>query len=227
MAKIIKNIDSINHTYAGQLIAASGSYTLQPGEDLVFSKNDDLISDIANGKAQLNDGASDIIGTSNQLNFLAGEIKEVITQFEKDDITLKLTSKSAAVDGSGDAVIEILCPGTFNGVTPHVSNGRFIDKGLAWFNAQHNEDRVKAVEVVDKDNVLGYGANTVIVRYHDEEMATADQGWNIPKHVGLVEVDALGGYGFVPSGLYLRVKASKGESQTTGTFYINIKWGKA
>lgn len=70
MAKIIINIDTIVHTYAGQEIAASGSYTIQAVEAIKWANDDALMADLASAKAKVNDGTSDIIGLSNQINFL-------------------------------------------------------------------------------------------------------------------------------------------------------------
>jgi hypothetical protein len=70
MAKVIKNVDSTSHTYAGQLIAEGSSYTIQATEQLKWSSDDALLADIASGKAVVNDGISDIVGISNQINFL-------------------------------------------------------------------------------------------------------------------------------------------------------------
>jgi hypothetical protein len=70
MAKIIKNVDSVSHTYAGQVIEANSSYTIQGVEQIKWANDDDLMSDIGTGKAIVNDGTSDISGVSNQINFL-------------------------------------------------------------------------------------------------------------------------------------------------------------
>lgn len=70
MAKIIKNLDTVSHTYAGQVIEASGQYTIQASEQVKWANDDSLMSDIATGKAQVNDGTSDISGINNQINFL-------------------------------------------------------------------------------------------------------------------------------------------------------------
>lgn len=70
MAKIIKNVDTISHTYAGQVIEANSSHTISAIEQIKWANDDALISDISSGKAVVNDGTSDISGISNQINFL-------------------------------------------------------------------------------------------------------------------------------------------------------------
>jgi len=66
----IKNIDTVAHTYSGQEIAASGYYIVQDFERVLWANNDSLIADIGSGKAQVNDGTTDISGVANQVNFL-------------------------------------------------------------------------------------------------------------------------------------------------------------
>jgi hypothetical protein len=70
MAVIIKNVDSVSHTYAGQIIAAGGQYTVNEFEENRFASDDDLLADIGSGLAVVNDGVYDISGVSNQINYL-------------------------------------------------------------------------------------------------------------------------------------------------------------
>lgn len=70
MAKVIRNIDIIEHTYAGQIIAAGASYTIQAGEHFKWVGSDTLLADIADGKAQVNNGIDDILGIAAQINYL-------------------------------------------------------------------------------------------------------------------------------------------------------------
>ena len=154
--------------------------------------------------------------------------QEVVTQREKPDKILKMASCEAEVQGDSTATADLKVPGTFNGVDGDAGcSGRWIDAGTAWISNVAPGDRVCEVSVVDKDNLLGYGANTVIKTYHDDEVAEAEKGWYLNNNQGMVQVDAMGGYGFLPSGLYLRIKAKKAGGVTTGTLYVNLKWGKA
>jgi hypothetical protein len=152
----------------------------------------------------------------------AQPIHQVTTQFEKNDKDLKIASIVGNVDGSGNAEMSLLIPGT-----PGTADGRWVNGGIAFFDEQHHGDRITAVEVVDLDNILGYGAGTVLKTYHDEDVPEANQGWRIPDRRGLVEVETMGGYGFIPAGLYIRIKGKKGEGVTTGTLCIDIEWARS
>lgn len=145
---------------------------------------------------------------------------EVITQFEKNDKILQIFSAERAVQEDGIAIIEIKIPGTIG------SGGRWVSGGNCFFDAQHAGDRVMEILIVDKDNIMGYGENVTLGTYHDDAAADENKGWRIPVKRGFVEVEALGYYGFLYAGLYLVVIGKKGAGQTSGTFYVNLDWGK-
>lgn len=259
MAKIIKNIDTVEHTYAGQGIPAAESYTLQANEDVQFSTSDSLIADIVNGKAQMNDGVADISGTANQLDFLKSEVKEVTTQFEKNDKTTKLAKAKATVDANTKkATVLIKVPGT-----PGSGDGRWISGGFA-IAEDYDKDDFATARIKDEDRliawqlaleqdpnsiaplsdedviavgtvpVIGDVSNYPYIRsYTEEEMEPENEGWyfwpvamgNNIAPAGETEVEALGGYGFLPSGFYLEIKYHR-ETLTTGCLRVNFAWGK-
>lgn len=153
---------------------------------------------------------------------------EVITLFEKDDKTLKLICGKQNVDiNTGLAAVRIKIPGTFNGITIGVSNGRWIDAGEVFFNAMSEGDKVIAINAIDVDNVLGLGANTILQTYHDSDAESENQGWFIANRGrGSVAVDTIGGYGWIASGFYLEIIGKKAEGSYSGTLYANVKLGK-
>lgn len=145
---------------------------------------------------------------------------EVVTQFEKDDKVLKLFRAKAQVDQNSIALIEIKVPGD-----PE-TEGRFVDSGMVWFDIHNPDDQIQILEIVDIDNIYGYGAGTILKKWHDDSADNENQGWYVPSTNSPLQVTSLGGYGFIPSGTYIRIKAKKGQNQTSGTLYLNIKWGK-
>lgn len=145
---------------------------------------------------------------------------EVVTQFEKRDKTLKICSGTGAVGIDGIATVLIKVPGTHGS-----GDGRWISSGMAFFDVHHPDDKVNSVRFTDEDNILGYGAGFVVGSYTDDDADSANQGWHIPPP-GWVEAEAIGGYGFAPSGFYIKVVGTKGGGATTGNLYMNIEWGK-
>lgn len=144
----------------------------------------------------------------------------VQTRFERDDLILKIARAKADVDENGEALIELKVPGVM------AQGGcRWIDGGKAFFDVGHAGDAVIEVAIVDKDNVLGYGANTVLKTYHDDECDLENQGWYIYPTRPL-EIETLGYYGQIPSELYLVIKAKKAAGHESGTFFCNMFWGE-
>lgn len=217
-----KNNKQSADTWLGETIQPGQYWQLQSQLDWDQSINNTKVNqDLWSGDLIINDGVSDLSAAEGDAYLKDTTVKEVVTQFEKNDKTLKMSSGKGSVDGTSVAEVIILVPGN-----PANGDGRWIDAGTSWFDAIHEDDRITNVEVVDIDNILGYGAGFVVKTYHDDEVAASSAGWYIPKHTGVSKVEALGGYGFIPAGLYLRVKGLKGGGATTGSLYLNIKWGK-
>lgn len=131
-----------------------------------------------------------------------GNIKEPVqTQFEREDIRLQM-SKATADFVDGEAEISIKLPGTVGVDTV------FIGGGYAFTDVHTFGDCVEKVQIVDVDNILGMGAHTVVATYHDDRVATANQGWYLypaPQAGGEIEVDPMGFYGEAVAGLYLEL----------------------
>jgi hypothetical protein len=222
MIKKIKNNTGSPKIWQGQEVLAGEYYEIQPLEESRWANDSQLLIDIGNAVALVNNGTDDITDIATAINYLKANIpQEVVTQFEKDDKILKLFSTSGSVGQDSYVTLEVLIPGTFAS-----GNGRYIAGGEAWFDVATNGDKVELCEVVDIDNVLGYGAGTVLKRWHDEEAISTKQGWYFPIHRPILSVEPIGGYGFINSELYLRIKAKKANNITTGTLYLNIFWAK-
>lgn len=147
---------------------------------------------------------------------------QVVTQFEKDDKDLKICCDSGSVSAiSGQATVLIPVPGDMAS-----GEGRWVAGGTAFFSDAHAGDRILSVSITDEDNVLGGGAGAVVKSYTDLEQASGQQGWYIPPVRGQLEVEPVGGYGFLPAQLYLKIVAQKATLHYSGTFYTNIFWGK-
>lgn len=224
MAKWIHNLSGSTKNYHNSDIT-DGSFYLIPVNLLSeYQSSDSLISDLALGYVKMSsDGDNDLTGTgSDHVDFLKGRITyNVQTQFERDDLILKICSGQSSVGGDSTATVDIKVPGVYaNGDVVYISGGD------CWFDEQHKDDRVLEIEVIDIDDVLGYGANVVLKTYHDSDVPEENQGWRIPIKYGHIYAETLGFYGIIPAELYIRVKGKKGGSLTTGTMYLNIEWGR-
>lgn len=159
-------------------------------------------------------------------------IKEVVTQFEKNDKDLKLASATAQVDEQ-TGVAELLIP------VP--ASGRWIDEGTGFFSPSEPQ-KLAAIEAVAPAGGLPADAlypgspeipeGAPIKSYHDDEAPEENQGWRVPMKadggpLGEIVVDTMAGYGWIPGGLVLKVVGKmSGSAPFSGWFSVNIKWGK-
>ena len=149
----------------------------------------------------------------------------VTTQFELRNKTLKLASASGAVQSDGTALVMIKVPGTPNPTGDTNLDGRWISGGCAFFDEVNAGDMVTGIHFIDHDNMLGQGVDFLVGSYSDDE-AGSNCGWFIPCKRGQLDAEPIGGYGFAPAGLYVAVSAKKAPGITTGTFFLNMSWGK-
>lgn len=174
-------------------------------------------------------------------------IQEVVTQLEKDDKTLGLTSGEASFNGN-ICVVEIPIPGTVGEV------GRFVKEGYAFSDFYNFGMRVEKVELVDKNYLYagmeGFYAATpelqgipgtegltwaqvqpdgvVLGEYHDPAVPQINQGWRMWAEEGGqggVDIDNLAGYGDLYSGAFLRCTFTKPEGGLATKIAVNIQWG--
>lgn len=139
--------------------------------------------------------------------------KEVVDPLDKADKTLKLISGEGTFDENGECVIDIQVPGN-----PANGDKRFIAGGYAFQDAWAKGDRLTKIEVVDVIGMIPEEARPafplypVMGGYHDEEAAAENQGWRVypaPSGSGEVEIEPIGGFAEVMSGLTLRMTFKK------------------
>lgn len=68
--KRIKNADTVEHVWLGQVIESNEYFTIEITEETKWANDSELLTAIANGLAIVNNGISDIVGISNQINYL-------------------------------------------------------------------------------------------------------------------------------------------------------------
>lgn len=135
-------------------------------------------------------------------NASAEFIDRTQTQFERDDIVLKLAKASGQANASGDLTIDLVVPGNAGEVTRYAAGGYLYTDNYSW------DDSIDRVEIVDVNNIFGYGANTVLKTYHDHEVDEENRGWFFEKShgsEGVVEIEPMGWYGALRGGLVLRL----------------------
>ena len=220
MSKYVKNTHVTDtQNWAGQDVAAGEYHEIVDQKVPRWQNNSAFLVDLASGLAVMakdNSGSKDITDVNSAIDYLKDSaIQEVTTQKEKNDIILKMACGKATSNASGLVQLDILVPGTVGS-----GDGRFVEGGAAWFATYHIDDHFE-VHIVDVDNILGYGAGTQVGSYTE---TGANSGFYAEPN-GTVRVSSMGFFGFVSSGLYLRMEAQSGDS-AQDTIYMNIIWGK-
>lgn len=193
-----------------------------------FANNSEFIAAMASADAIIaksDDGLNDITDLALATNYLRGlpETDDLGRPvYSRPSVKLMLSRLSAANDtatGMADAAMKI--PGTIGD-----TEGRTISGGSASFLNQAFGDYVVA-EVRDDDNILGYGAGTVLDSFHDLDVASGNEGWYFfgsdPIHLTPVVSDDPA---HLPAGMYLHVIGHKAITTAVDTLYVNILWGE-
>lgn len=148
-------------------------------------------------------------------------VDQVRSRFEVDEIVLKLAKINGTADANGDLSLELIVPGSIT------NTERFISGGYAYTDNYSFLNSITKIEVIDYQNYLGYGANTVIKTYHDSDVGEENQGWFFEKHFGsegVVEIEPMGWYGKFNGDLKLKLTF---KVQANANVKCIIWWGKA
>jgi len=130
--------------------------------------------------------------------------------------TLQLARIKITTNASGYGSHALKVPGTAGDMS-----SRLIIGGQGWSDNYHADDVVK-ICLTDEDNILGYGAGSVIKAYTDLGVPSGNQGWFTPKGEPL-DLDSFSGIGSLLAGLYLKIEVQKGDN-SIDIFRCNIKW---
>lgn len=201
---VLKNVDSVTHVWNGQSINAAASYTIQDSELKGFANNDALLEDIANGLAVINDGTSDIVGTSNQIDYLKGKLAsqvEITSQIEPHPFAAptfrtKRNATSTWVDCLENA-------------TTHIdfllTEERYVSGGEIIYKNAKKGDYVTA-SVYDKDSVIPAPYRAALCEAHPVVAEYISKKWVIPSDgFNSFEINTYPLNAKVTAGLYLRV----------------------
>ena len=147
-------------------------------------------------------------------------LSATVGRFERSDIVLKLAKHSGQADSNGDLALDIVIPGEAGAITRYAAGGYAYVDNYAW------DDAITKVEVIDVDDIFGYGANTVLKEYHDSEVDESNRGWYFEKSYGSegnVDIEPMGWYGELRGGLTLRITF---KVSANAKIKIIIWWGK-
>lgn len=159
MAKIVKNISGASKTWGGVTIANNASYTCQNQEEANrFALDDNLIANLVADYAEIYSDSTKISGVSAAISFLLDSIRDT------DGALLVRPRAFSNSDGfrfRGASFSGNVSANSSQDIDYKIVAERYINGGRLLIDNIGNEDKM-TFQVVDKDNVLGYGAGVVL-----------------------------------------------------------------
>ena len=201
MPSYLKNTKQTNDTWAGQQINASTYYLVPTAELSIFLADDKTITDIGSGDlvvSDVNDGTNDL-GVAAGLALLEGSKPiNIANPFpgNEGNYSFRGLGGSASLSTGSNNVDQVI---------PAI---RFINGAEVWSDDPAYGNSI-TFQVVDVDNVLGYGAGTVI-----EEFGTT---WQM--HPGCITKAFPGYIASVPANLYVRMVVTVSQA---ASFHYNL-----
>jgi len=116
-----------------------------------------------------------------------------------------------------------------------LDNDRAIAMALALSQDPNATEPLSDAAVQGLGDIPGFGAfplYPVVKSYTDDELDPANQGWYFwplivnGSTAGECEVEPIGGYGFLPAGMYIVITYQRPNGVTTGSCKVNFYWGK-
>lgn len=193
MAKIVKNISGASKTWGGVTIANNAFYTCQNQEEANrFALDDNLIANLVADYAEVYSDSTKISGVSAAISFLLDSIRDT------DGALLVRPRAFSNSDGfrfRGASFFGNIPANSTADIDFKLTADRFINGGRLIIDNLGSDDTM-TFQVVDKDNVLGYGAGVVldefIKDYYIPDNATLEIKLDYPAKI--------------VAGLYLRLK---------------------
>lgn len=174
--------------------------------------------------------------------------REVITQLEKNDKTLRTIWAMATTDEAGLATIAIKVPDT----------GRHVAYGDAEFENREFGDIVLKLELSDLDRLIawqialamdpeavapvadevvqanGYPMYPVLGHYDERNLdanapnkqGTMGGGMAMTFKYGVTEAQTVGGYGHLPGGFYFVIVGKKATATAGQKFQVSVDWAE-
>ena len=195
----IKNDTGSIKIWAGKEFAAAEEHTIQESSISKWRSNNALLTAIGNSDALVGDSSSYFTDISKAFNWLNGDIATIISS--------PFPANDSAYSFRGLGGSAALSTGS-NNVDQVITAARFINGAEVWSDDPAYGNSI-TFQVVDVDNVLGYGAGTVI-----EEFGTT---WQM--HPGCITKAFPGYIASVPAGLYVRMVVTVSQA---ASFHYNL-----
>lgn len=202
--KYIKNNTLTDKTWLGQTVLAGEYFLIPANKEVDWSSDSVVIADIALGEAiiaKTNDGLTDILSINEAIDYLKNNLpKSVLVEQPKDAAGRPIFSASPFSDAGGFRFRGASFKGTIASNTTQnidykITQERWINGGRALIDNVGPDDQI-TFQVVDKDNIMGFGAGIVLDEFISDYYVPQD---------GNIEV-RLSYPAKITAGLYLRLR---------------------
>lgn len=185
------NNSGSNSTYEGQLIADQSYYQIEDLDKPRWAANSTLLTDIGSGDAVIsrNNAAADHIADVNlAINYLKN-INQTVTTFALAD--------STGLNFRGKGISGTITAGQTENIDHKLAENRDFNEIVIVLKDHVFGDKAD-LQVVDVDNILGYGAGTVLATFFYDYYFAEDV-----QSQGVLKVDYTG---TLQKDLYLRLR---------------------
>jgi hypothetical protein len=191
----VKNNKVDVDTWCGMMIEPGAYYEIQSIELSRWQNNSQVLTDIASGDLIVNNGTADITDMATAINFLKN-----IAAIDPDGlplVTLSAFSNANNFRFRGASFAGVGTAETVTDIDFLLAECRWINGGCLILKNHVFGDSI-TFQIVDKDNIFGYGANTVLDEFikdfylDDEKHAQAPIMLDYPARL--------------PVGVYMRLK---------------------
>lgn len=202
----IKNLTGEVATLNGHQFSIGEVYTIQDVVRLSWSSSDSVLQAISDGDFQIYDGDQAVSSVSDQIDWLKDHTPINAVTIKTDEYTYEANAFSASCS-NGSTTVDF----KVENYTGQSFTYKHISGGMIFINDNTKYGMYADFQVVDKDNILGYGANTVLKQYIHKIYINP----TCPAHFGTEPPGA------IPVGLYLRANITN-PHQDAITCYINL-----
>lgn len=162
MSKVIKNISGDSKTWGGVFLLNNSTYTCQSQEEANrFTLDDIFISDLSLNLSEVYSDTTKISGVAASISFLSDNLRD------SEGALIVRTRAFTNSDGfrfRGDSFSGSVAASTTTDIDFEISQERYINGGRLLIDNIGSNDKM-TFQVVDKNNVMGYGANLVLDQF--------------------------------------------------------------
>lgn len=208
----VKNIDTIDGTYCGQLIPVAETYTVPDNERNKWISSTEVFDAITNGKIQIGDSTTFYTDKVQQWNIVLDRVSLPVSElppYARPDYRTKMDSTPDIID------VE---PNTESHIDYKLTEERYVSGGEIVITGAVMGDHVSA-SIYDKDSVIPTAYRTALCENHPIVAEYIKKMWIDPNGKNIIDTRPLNAK--ITANLYLRITLHTVNSGSTRKVGIN------